>query len=90
MLKETFKQLTISLKLLVIFSFITGLLYPAVATLLAQTFFPHKANGSLVEQDGKIVGSLLVGQAFSANKYFWGRPSATQPFPYNPKNFLSF
>ena len=62
---------------------ITGLLYPLVITGLAQVLFPRQAKGSLILTDGKPVGSSLVGQPFDAPKYFWGRPSATAPSPYN-------
>jgi K+-transporting ATPase ATPase C chain len=62
---------------------LTGILYPLAATGLAQALFHTKANGSLVEKDGKTVGSTLIGQAFSEPGYFWGRPSATAPNPNN-------
>ncbi|WP_175836952.1 potassium-transporting ATPase subunit KdpC [Burkholderia anthina] len=62
---------------------VTGLAYPAVMTVIGQTVFPSRANGSLIEQDGKVVGSALIGQSFDAPKYFWGRLSATSPMPYN-------
>ena len=62
---------------------ITGLLYPLLITGLAQVLFPQQANGSLILIDGKPVGSSMIGQPFDAPKYFWGRPSATAPFPYN-------
>jgi K+-transporting ATPase ATPase C chain len=69
--------------LLVLLSVVTGLAYPALVTLIAQIVFPSQANGSLIVRDGKTVGSALIGQPFDDPKYFWGRPSATGPFPYN-------
>jgi len=69
--------------LLVVFTVVTGIAYPLVVTGIAQIVFPRQANGSLIVQDGKVVGSALVGQPFDDPKYFWGRPSATSPFPYN-------
>jgi len=72
--------------LLVIFavlSAVTGLAYPALVTALGQTFMRDEANGSLIEHDGKVVGSKLIGQQFDAPQYFWGRLSATSPMPYN-------
>lgn len=62
---------------------LTGLAYPAVMTAFGQAAFNHQANGSLVEIDGKVVGSELIGQQFDAPQYFWGRLSATSPNPYN-------
>jgi K+-transporting ATPase ATPase C chain len=64
-------------------SAITGIAYPLVVTGIAQLVFPHQANGSLILKDGKVVGSELIGQQFSDTKHFWGRPSATSPYPYN-------
>ena len=58
-------------------------IYPLVVFGLGQVLFPQQANGSLILVDGKPVGSSLIGQPFDAPKYFWGRPSATSPFPYN-------
>jgi len=66
-----------------LFTVITGIIYPLVVTGIAQTFFHHQANGSLIEKDGKSIGSELLGQPFSDPKYFWGRLSATAPYPYN-------
>jgi K+-transporting ATPase ATPase C chain len=61
----------------------TGIAYPLVVTGIAQLVFPSQAAGSLILKDGKAVGSHLIGQSFSDPKYFWGRPSATTPQPYN-------
>jgi potassium-transporting ATPase KdpC subunit len=72
-----------TLVLLIVMSVLTGLIYPAVVTGIAQLVFPRQANGSLIVRDGKVVGSSLIGQPFDDPKYFWGRPSATSPFPYN-------
>lgn len=72
------------LVLFMVLSLLTGVMYPAVVTLLAQLMFPRQANGSVLHgADGMPVGSSLIGQPFSAAKYFWPRPSATGDFPYN-------
>ena len=62
---------------------LTGVAYPLLVTGIAQVAFPHAANGSMMSVEGKAVGSSLIGQSFSAPKYFWGRPSATSPMPNN-------
>ncbi|MEO8999172.1 MAG: potassium-transporting ATPase subunit KdpC [Rhodanobacter sp.] len=77
------KLLRQSFMLLLLMTIITGVLYPLAATGLAQLVFPHQANGSLIVQDGKPIGSTLIGQSFTEPKYFWGRPSATSPQPNN-------
>lgn len=65
------------------FTVMTGAAYPALVTGIAQAVFPYRANGSLLERDGKPVGSALIGQQFDAPRYFWSRLSATTPNPYN-------
>jgi K+-transporting ATPase ATPase C chain len=66
-----------------IFTLITGAIYPLAVTGLAQALFPHQANGSIVVKGKQVLGSELIGQPFDAPQYFWGRLSATSPFPYN-------
>lgn len=77
------KLLRQSLLMLLLLTAVTGVVYPLVTTGLAQVLFPAQANGSLVVHDGKAVGSRLIGQRFTDPRYFWGRPSATSPMPYN-------
>jgi len=79
-----FQQFKPALLLFALLTGITGVLYPLVVTGLAQLLFPHQANASLIRDDqGRALGSELIGQAFSDPGYFWGRPSATAPYPYN-------
>jgi K+-transporting ATPase ATPase C chain len=72
-----------SVMALILFTVITGLVYPLAVTGIAQALFPYQANGSLIMKNGKPVGSELLGQQFDDPKYFWGRLSATAPYPYN-------
>jgi len=72
-----------ALLMLVALTVVTGVVYPLIVTGIAQGLFPTQANGSLIERDGKPVGSALIGQPFSDPKYFWSRASATSPMPYN-------
>lgn len=76
-------QLRPALVALIALTIFTGVLYPFAITLIAQIAFPSQANGSLIVQNGNVVGSALIGQPFDAPKYFWSRPSATGPFAYN-------
>ncbi len=76
-------QFRIGLMTLLLFTLLTGLVYPLAVTGIAQLIFPYQANGSLMQRDGQGIGSQLIGQSFTAPQYFWGRPSATAPFPYN-------
>ena len=78
-----FTQFLPALRLLVVVSVVTGIAYPYLVTGMAQLAFPAAANGSLVPGNGKTLGSSLIGQPFDDPKYFWGRPSATSPMPYN-------
>lgn len=72
--------------MLIYLTVITGLIYPAVVTAVAQALLSKPANGSLIVKDGNPIGSELIGQPFSSPKYFWGRLSATSPYPYNASN----
>jgi K+-transporting ATPase ATPase C chain len=78
------KLLRQSMLMLLLMTLITGVAYPLLVTGIGQVAFAHAANGSVLEKDGKPLGSELIGQAFSDAKYFWPRPSATSPFANNP------
>ena len=78
------RSLRPAVSLLLLMTVLCGLGYPLVITGIARTVFPFQAEGSLIHVDGKLIGSQLIGQSFTDPKYFWGRPSATTPQPYNP------
>jgi K+-transporting ATPase ATPase C chain len=77
------KELKPAVLMLVVFTLLTGAIYSAVVTGIAQAVIAGNANGSLLTREGKPIGSALIGQPFSSPKYFWSRPSATSPYPYN-------
>ncbi len=77
------RELRSALMVFLVLTLATGVVYPGLVTLVAAVAFPSQAGGSLVEASGKVVGSRLIGQAFTAPRYFWGRPSATGPMPNN-------
>jgi K+-transporting ATPase ATPase C chain len=72
-----------AIRALIVFTVITGVAYPLIVTGIAQVAFNDQANGSLLREGDKVLGSRLIGQPFSDTKYFWSRPSATSPMPYN-------
>lgn len=72
-----------ALTLVLLMTVLTGLAYPLAINGIGQVLLPARANGTLIERDGKVVGSALIGQSFTSDRYFWSRPSATSPDPYN-------
>lgn len=83
MLRDIISALRPACLMVLALSFVTGLAYPALVTGLAKAVFPQQAQGSLITENGKVVGSTLIGQQFASPGRFWGRPSATSPQPYN-------
>jgi K+-transporting ATPase ATPase C chain len=79
-------QIRPTIVVFLLLTIITGVIYPAIVTAVAQAAFPKQASGSVITENGKAVGSMLIGQAFSDSKYFWSRPSATSPVPYAADN----
>ena len=77
------KELKVTLIVFALLTLVTGVAYPGVVWIVAQLTMPERATGSVIERDGKAVGSTLLGQSFSSPRYFWGRPSATGPFANN-------
>jgi potassium-transporting ATPase KdpC subunit len=82
-------QILTSLKILLAMTLLTGVLYPVFMFVIAQLVFPNKSNGSMIDKDGKVVGSELIAQKFQSNRYFWSRPSVIDynPFPSGASNF---
>ena len=83
MKRELRSQFFVAVKIMAFLTLLLGFIYPAVVTISAQLLFPRRANGGLIIKDSQVIGSTLIGQPFDNPKYFWGRPSATTPNPYN-------
>ncbi len=77
------REFVVAVRIFIVLTILTGVIYPLIVTGIAQAAFKDKANGSLISKNGQIIGSRLIGQPFDDPKYFWSRPSATGPFPYN-------
>lgn len=77
------KQLRPAIVLFLLLTVVTGIAYPLLTTAIGNAAFPAEVAGSIIEKDGKAIGSALIGQNFSEPQYFWGRPSATAPYPNN-------
>ncbi|HUL43603.1 MAG TPA: potassium-transporting ATPase subunit KdpC [Bacteroidota bacterium] len=76
-------QIRISILMVIVFTILTGILYPVAVTGISHLMFPSKSEGSMIKDHEKVLGSELIGQPFSDPKYFWSRLSATSPYPYN-------